>query len=127
MNNNNKGFAISTILYGLLSLAIIILMLIFGIMKTNKDYNQELSDSVASSLNNCIKQETDLEACIYHSINGGCVPEWKAYNYCVGNTNTLPEGGTTSSTETTSKSSVDTEPPMTSNSNVNTEMPTTSK
>jgi len=102
-NNNNKGFAISTILYGLLSLAIIILMLIFGIMKTNKDYNQELSDSIVSYINNCVKQEADLEACIYHTTNVGCAKEKQDYNYCRGNTNTLPASGTTSTTQSTSK------------------------
>ena len=43
---NNKGFAISTILYGLLALLIIILMLIFQIMRTNNNNSKELSQSI---------------------------------------------------------------------------------
>ena len=43
---NNKGFAISTILYGLLVLVILIIMLIFQIMRTNNNNSKDLGKTI---------------------------------------------------------------------------------
>lgn len=77
---NNKGFAVSTILYGILSLTIIILMMIFGVMKSNKDMNQDLAESMESQLNNCVLSEVKLEECYF---NGGSC-DYTEYNNCNG-------------------------------------------
>ncbi len=77
---NNKGFAVSTILYGTLSLIIIILMLIFGIMKSSKDTNQELVKSVEDKMNKCALSEAILEECY---LNGGKC-DAREYNNCIG-------------------------------------------
>lgn len=58
---NNRGFAVSTILYGILTLVIIILMLVFGIMKASKDMNKDLVSSIEESVNKCALIEIDLE------------------------------------------------------------------
>lgn len=63
---NNKGFAVSTILYGILTLTILILMLIFGIMKSSKDMNQELVESVEEKMNTCVLTEVELELCYFN-------------------------------------------------------------
>ena len=43
---NNKGFAISTILYGLFILVILITMLIFQIMRTNNNNSKDLGKTI---------------------------------------------------------------------------------
>ena len=86
MRIGNKGFAISTILYGILSLTILILLLTFGIMKANKDMNDDLVDGIELKLNRCINEEVNLESCYY--AGGNCDPE--IYNTCIGKTGDLP-------------------------------------
>ena len=80
MKLNNKGFAVSTILYGILSLTIIILMLIFGMMKSSKDLNQELVTNIEEDVNECVTSEVELEACYFSG--GECDPS--EYNSCIG-------------------------------------------
>ncbi len=80
MKINNKGFAISTILYGILSLSIIILLLTFGIMKASKDQSNALVDGVLTGLNKCLSEEVQYEACLYSG--DSCDPS--TYNKCIG-------------------------------------------
>lgn len=77
---DNKGFAVSTILYGILSLTILILMLIFGVMKSSKDMNQDLVESIENKMNECVLSETKLESCYF---NGGVCDAYE-YNTCIG-------------------------------------------
>lgn len=77
---NNKGFAVSTILYGILSLTIIILMLIFGIMKSSKDMNKDLVDSLEQGMNKCLLSEVNLENCYFNGENCNT----SEYNDCIG-------------------------------------------
>ncbi len=51
MKLNNKGFAISTALYGLLTLFIIILMLIFEIMRGGSNNSKQLGEDIQRDLN----------------------------------------------------------------------------
>lgn len=60
---DNKGFAVSTILYGILSITIIILMLIFATLKSSHDINVDLVTSVEDRLNKCVDGEVNLEYC----------------------------------------------------------------
>ncbi len=87
MRLNDKGFAVSTILYGILSLAIIILLLTFATMKASKDMNDGLVDSIESQLNSCINEEVALETCYF---NNGSNCNTSAYNRCIGKTDEDP-------------------------------------
>ena len=51
MKLNNKGFAISTALYGLLTLFIIILMLLFEIMRTGSNNSKQVGEDIQKQLN----------------------------------------------------------------------------
>ena len=74
MKLNNKGFAISTILYGLLTLLIMILMLTFEIMRTGNNNNKDLSDKIKDFLDgpsgNCRKARIEYNNCV-----GDCTNE----------------------------------------------------
>ena len=75
MKLNNKGFAISTILYGLLALLIMILMITFEIMRTGNNNNKDLSEQVIKYLepdttSTCRKARVAYNKCI-----GECVTE----------------------------------------------------
>lgn len=74
---NNKGFAISTILYGLLVLVILIIMLIFQIMRTSNNNSKDLGKTIqeefeikrycksncdSTKLSDCLKKTTLDEA-----------------------------------------------------------------
>lgn len=50
MKLNKKGFAISTILYGLLALIILLIMLIFAVMRSNNTNNKELGEQIEKEL-----------------------------------------------------------------------------
>lgn len=56
MKLNNKGFAISTVLYGLLALVILIIMLIFQVMRTSNNNSKALGQSITEELNDCRKE-----------------------------------------------------------------------
>lgn len=84
---NNKGFAVSTILYGILSLTILILLLIFAIMKSSKDMNQDLSKSIEENLNKCVTYEVALDNCYFE--NASCVKELYEYSTCINKNSTL--------------------------------------
>ena len=68
MKLNNKGFAISTILYGLLALLILILMLTFEIMRTGSNNSKDLGSKVYDYLEG----------------NSGCRDARVKYNNCIG-------------------------------------------
>jgi len=84
---NNKGFAVSTILYGILALVILILMLIFGVMKANKDMNKDLSQSIEEQINKCTLLEVQLENCYFSGES--CTEEKYEYDICTDNITTL--------------------------------------
>ena len=78
---NNKGFAVSTILYGLLSLIIIILMIVFGLMKSSRDMNKDLVENIEGKINNCVLNEVELEKCYFNNNIENCRGE--SYYDCV--------------------------------------------
>lgn len=78
MKLNNKGFAISTILYGLLALLILIVMLIFQVMRTNNNNSKELGASVQNDLEVCRAERKRYSNC-----NGVCTDESKSYKGCL--------------------------------------------
>ena len=50
---NNRGFAISTALYGLLTLTILILVLIFQVNRTGSNNSKELGEQIQAELDVC--------------------------------------------------------------------------
>lgn len=73
---NNRGFAISTALYGLLTLTILILVLIFQVNRTGSNNSKELGEQIQNELDICRKERitynktktdenlTDYKTCI---------------------------------------------------------------
>ena len=53
---NNRGFAISTALYGLLTLTILILVLIFQVNRTGSNNSKELGEKIQAELDACREQ-----------------------------------------------------------------------
>lgn len=53
---NNRGFAISTALYGLLTLTILILVLIFQVNRTGSNNSKELGEQIQAELDVCRKE-----------------------------------------------------------------------
>ena len=77
---NEKGFAISTILYGSLTVILILLMGIFVIIRTTKNLNDNFTEDIVKKLNECINDEIVLEQC--YSTSTVC--DTKAYYSCMG-------------------------------------------
>ena len=67
MKLNNNGFAISTILYGLLALVVLILMLIFVVMRTSNNNSKELGENVNSKLSACREERLNYNYCLADS------------------------------------------------------------
>lgn len=61
MKLNNKGFAISTVLYGLLALVILIIMLIFQVMRTSNNNSKALGQSITEELNACREKRVSYQ------------------------------------------------------------------
>lgn len=91
MKLNNKGFAISTILYGLLALLILIIMLIFQVMRTNNNNNKELSESINNELKLCREERIKYNSCydenpsssVFVNPSSSCYEADKDYNNCL--------------------------------------------
>ena len=67
MKLNNKGFAISTILYGLLSLLIMVLMMTFQAMRSNNINKNDYVINISSYLNDGTGTGTCREARINYN------------------------------------------------------------
>lgn len=107
MKLNNKGFAISTILYGLLALVVLILMLIFAVMRSSNNNSKELGESINNELNacrqerikynsdtsnkeeldNCLKGIKKSAQCLEHKLtcnkNNNCNPTSDPWKSCI--------------------------------------------
>lgn len=59
---NNKGFAISTVIYGLSIMGILIVSILMGIMSTTRANNRELSKTIEEELNRFSRTETTFTA-----------------------------------------------------------------
>ena len=75
---NNKGFAITTIVYGLAIMSTMILTLVMSLLATTRENNNNLSDEVEAELNRFSKTSV-----IYNSVNSSVgqefiVPEGEA-------------------------------------------------
>lgn len=81
MKLNNKGFAFSTLLYGILAVIIVLLMIIFTLYTSAEDKSYYYATLFEENLNRCVDQEIALENC-YATSNGTC--DTTAYYACMG-------------------------------------------
>ena len=81
MKLNNKAFAASTVLYGILTITLLLTMLILATMKSTNRLNSELVDKVEYKLNKCINDEVLLDKCRLEQSN--CDSYQEAYNACL--------------------------------------------
>ena len=94
---NNKGFAISTMLYGILTMIILILMLLLNIMRSSYTKENNAISDISYYLNKCVSKQVALESC-YKKYNDdadnllSCREEYETYTSCVGSDVSL--GGT---------------------------------
>ena len=79
---NNKGFAFSTMLYGLLAVMMILLMLIFSLYKNTSDEIYYYSSQSDEKLNQCAVTEIALENC--YASGNSCKKFEDAYFGCLG-------------------------------------------
>ena len=82
MINNNKGFAFSTMLYGLLAVMMVLLMLIFSLYKNTSDEIYYYSSQADEKLNQCAITEIALENC--YASGSSCKKFEDAYFGCLG-------------------------------------------
>lgn len=95
---NKKGFAVSTMLYGILTMVILILYLLLGIMRSS--YNKEIAatENILYYMNKCNNKQLALESCYLTYDNTpsslkSCADEYDAYTSCVGvNSNNVIAG-----------------------------------
>ncbi len=86
---NNKGFAISTMLYGILIIIILILYLILTIMNSSLSSKRMIVDDEKLYVNKCSNRQVALETC-YKTYNDhpedlvSCSEEYEAYTSCMG-------------------------------------------
>lgn len=85
---NNKGFAISTLLYGILMIALLILTVILTIMRSSYMEKTAMSEDTLRYMNKCATKLATLNSC-YKTYNSGtttvsCSEEYEAYTKCMG-------------------------------------------
>lgn len=59
MKMNQKGFAISTVLYGILMMAMLIMTLLIGTMAFSRKSNVDFVNKIEEELNRCMVMPTD--------------------------------------------------------------------
>ncbi len=77
---NNRGFAISTALYGLLTLTMLILVLIFQINRTDNNNSKELGESIQKELEEIRTCVVTKNLCENNSEETECFTH---YNTCI--------------------------------------------
>lgn len=85
---NNKGFAISTMIYGILTIIIIILMSLLSIMRSSYNKKNAANDEIYQYLNKCTKKQVQLEKCykmyVNQQDNFSCLEQYEKYTLCAG-------------------------------------------
>ncbi len=91
---NNKGFAISTMLYGILTMIVLVLMLLLSIMRSSYNKQNTIGDDISYYLNKCIARQVALENCVKtynadpdHLVS--CYDEFEGYSSCLDSDVTL--------------------------------------
>ena len=85
---NNKGSAISTMLYGILVIIILILYLILSIMSNSLYVKRQIVDDVEKYINKCANKQVAVETCFktynFESTPVSCLEEYDSYTACMG-------------------------------------------
>ena len=71
---NSKGFAITTVVYGLSIMGIMLIAIIMGVISANREHNRTLAKSISEELSRYSKTETSFSS----QVSGGqefIVPE----------------------------------------------------
>ena len=58
---NKKGFAFSTMLYGVLSLIMIVLLLLFGVLQSSDQESEYYTSVIEKNMSKCVNEEIALE------------------------------------------------------------------
>ena len=75
---NNKGFAISTVIYGLSILGMLLMMILMGVLSSNRANSTQLVDTIENELNQYSRSETSYS--VKMSADGSGLPEAQEYN-----------------------------------------------
>lgn len=84
---NNRGFAISTLLYGILMLVVLILTITLSVMRSSHTKKNIATDEILFYLNKCSVKEATLERCYLENSKDStttCNEEYSAYTECMG-------------------------------------------
>ena len=81
MKLNNRGVVISTILFGTLTILILVLVLMLGLLRQQAVLNKKITTNIERDLNRCVMEEVQLEMC-YYGGNANC--NKKIYDNCRG-------------------------------------------
>ena len=76
MKMNNKGFAITTIIYGLSIMGILLVAVLMATMASNRSNNKQLAKSIEDELNRFSKTETAFSPKV---MSGGLIPDAQQY------------------------------------------------
>ncbi len=87
MKLNNRGFAISTMLYGIMIMVVLILYLLLSIMRSEYNERMAIADDTIEYLNKCATAEQAMERC-FRTYNTGntilsCNDEYEIYTSCM--------------------------------------------
>lgn len=91
---NNKGFAISTMLYGILTMVVLILTLLLTIMQSSYNKENAAVENITYYLNKCMAKQVAVEDC-FRTYNDNpsnpvsCYDEYEAYTSCLGSDSTI--------------------------------------
>ena len=82
--NNNKGFAVSTLLYGMLAILIIIMAFLVSSLRTKRNISKSITDNIVLNLNNCAEKLAQYRICLTEEAkNKNCSIEESQYNLCL--------------------------------------------
>ena len=84
MKLNNKGFAFSTLLYGVLALIVVILYGILSMQNSSSGETYYYGEIIKQKLDECVNEEIELENCYSLVGNNGCHDKQNVYNACLG-------------------------------------------
>ncbi len=88
MKLNEKGFAFSTLLYGIFAVILVVLILIFSLYSNASNEAYYYASSAEETLNRCVEQEVELEKC--YATQTTC--DASAYYACIGADNNTISG-----------------------------------
>ena len=81
---NNKGFAVSTLLYGMLAILIIIMAFLISSLRTKRNISKSITDNIVLNLNNCAEKLAQYRMCLTENVRDkNCSIEESQYNLCL--------------------------------------------